>query len=334
LADGALPAGHNGPYHHPETPVRNTAHWAISFARAWELTGEARYRSAAEHAVDYVVACFEQTGRTAVRCRNHARKDAVNGVMGQAWIIEGLVEAGQRLKRDDALEAAAELFAAHPYRSHEGAWQRLALGGSPNGFDWTFNHQLWFCAAGSLLIGAGFDQPRHSVNNFVCRLEDRLSLYPSGLIRHANTQFLRGGWRTRAQRVARGAYFGVKPHAMWTKSIGYHCFNTFALALIHQNLPEWRLLQSESVGRAFDYIRSKEFARQVGVSRFGFPYNPPGIEAAFSIETAFPEDLAAVDQWIERQIKETYDNEEGTLVRQAADPATAWARVYEAARLV
>ena len=31
---GEMPAGHNGPYQDPETPIRNTAHWIVSFAKA------------------------------------------------------------------------------------------------------------------------------------------------------------------------------------------------------------------------------------------------------------------------------------------------------------
>ena len=36
---GYMPSGHNGSYHDKEkTPVRNTAHWVISFAKAYNLT--------------------------------------------------------------------------------------------------------------------------------------------------------------------------------------------------------------------------------------------------------------------------------------------------------
>ena len=44
--DGSMPAGHNGPYYDPETPVRNTAHWLITFSRAYELSGAERFLDA------------------------------------------------------------------------------------------------------------------------------------------------------------------------------------------------------------------------------------------------------------------------------------------------
>ena len=40
--DGSMPNGHNGPYGDPETPVRNTAHWSITFAKAYEIMDEVR----------------------------------------------------------------------------------------------------------------------------------------------------------------------------------------------------------------------------------------------------------------------------------------------------
>ena len=36
--DGSMPPGWNGPYRQQETPVRNTAHWLITFLKAYEIT--------------------------------------------------------------------------------------------------------------------------------------------------------------------------------------------------------------------------------------------------------------------------------------------------------
>jgi hypothetical protein len=43
-SDGSFPAGNNGPHKDPETAVRNSAHWLITFAKCYELTGEEKYR--------------------------------------------------------------------------------------------------------------------------------------------------------------------------------------------------------------------------------------------------------------------------------------------------
>jgi hypothetical protein len=35
--DGSFPPGYNGSYDDPETPVRNTGHWLITFLKAYEI---------------------------------------------------------------------------------------------------------------------------------------------------------------------------------------------------------------------------------------------------------------------------------------------------------
>jgi hypothetical protein len=45
---GSLPPGENGPHKHPETPVRNSSHWLITFSKAFEITKEKKYLRAVE----------------------------------------------------------------------------------------------------------------------------------------------------------------------------------------------------------------------------------------------------------------------------------------------
>lgn len=332
--DGAMPAGHNGPYLHSETPVRNTAHWAISFTRAWELSGDSSYRLAAERAIAFLLDAFDANRRRMLPCRRHRGKDFANGLMGQAWAIEGLAEAGRRLQHDDALRAALELFLNHPYHVGAGGWQRLSPDGSPKGFDWNFNHQLWFCASGALVIEAGFTKPEATVRDFCRRIPDHLQLYPSGLIRHANNRFLAHGLHEQVIATVRDLYYGLHQKAMWEKSLGYHCFNTYALAMIERCLPDLALLRSATVSRALEYACSEAFWSDIATSPYGFPYNPPGWEAALSIEVAFPERQSWVERWLKRQRQETYDPESGEFLRQARDLETARARLYEVTRLI
>lgn len=332
--DGAMPAGHNGPYHHPETPVRNTAHWAVTFTRAWELTGEASYRTSAERAVRYLLATFNANRRKILPCRHQSGKDIANGLVGQAWAIEGLAEAGHRLGLEEALWAARELFRNHPYQPEAGGWLRLKPDGATNGFDWNFNHQLWFCASGARLLKTGVDMPASAIYDFCHRLNEHLRLYPSGLIRHANNRFLAHGARGHAVAAARDLYYVLRRKEMWVKSLGYHCFNTYALALIDRCLPQLGLLKSKKIARAFEYICSEEFWSNVQQSPYGFPYNPPGWEAAFSLDVAFPERQEWIERWLKRQEQETLDPQTDEFVRQASDIETARARLYEATRVI
>lgn len=333
-SDGAMPSGHNGPYRHPETPIRNTAHWAISFTRAWELTGDVSYRVAAERATRYLLNAFDAHNRRMLPCRRQRGKDVANGLMGQAWAIEGLAETGYRLGIEEALLGALELFCNHPYDAKAGGWLRLQPDGSPNGFDWNFNHQLWFCASGALLMLAGYDKPAAAVEDFCRRIGAHIRFYPSYLIRHANNRFLARGIRGRAVGAVRDVYYLPLGRKMWRKSLGYHCFNTYALALIERYLPAVGLLKSKEILPAFEYLCCDDFWDLVEQSPYGFPYNPPGWEAAFSIEVAFSERQKWVERWLKRQRQETWEPAAKAFIRQTRDIETAKARIYEATRLI
>jgi hypothetical protein len=331
---GSLPAGHNGPYRDPETPVRNTAHWTITFLSAWELTGHLAFRAAAERAVSYLCSPEARPRGGAFHCRSQAGKDHTNGVIGQAWAIEALAEAGARLGRPELFRLAEKIFLMHPYEAREGGWRRVSLAGDPGDFDRTFNHQLWFCAAGAMLVAVGREGPARAVRDFVARLPGHLRLYPSGLIRHARGSFLAARARERALGVARSLRNAWHARALHEKSIGYHAFNTYAFAIIERALPELRITASAPVASALEYLSSHEYSSSIDGNPFGFPYNPPGFECAVTIDTFFPRMRARADEWLDRQLAATFDPATGHVDRNVADRATSAARLYEACRLL
>jgi len=51
---GSFPAGRNGPYFDPETPVRNSGHWLIIFAKCYELTGDDKFRNKVHKVAEYL----------------------------------------------------------------------------------------------------------------------------------------------------------------------------------------------------------------------------------------------------------------------------------------
>lgn len=332
-ADGSMPAGHNGPYKDRDTPVRNTAHWSITFIATWRQSGDSVFRLAAERAADYLVSPAAWPQKCTFHCRNNTQKDETNGLIGQAWAIEALVELGVQLDRPDLLDVAEHVFCLHPYEHREGGWRRVTLGGKPIDFDRTFNHQLWFCAAGALLVGAGVERPAPVVRAFVSRIPHHMKLYPSGLIRHVTAGFLAKRPADRVVGIGRLARNTWHRKALRIKSVGYHAFNTYALALIERALPETGVGRGSTVMRALNYLRSRDYYARISASPYGFAYNPPGFEAAVTIDTFFPDSQHAVDGWIRRQLAESYNSETGQVNRGVADPATSAARLYEVNRL-
>ena len=60
--DGAMPPGHNGPYHDPETPVRNTSHWLITFLKAHDISGRKQFLEAVRCSHHLIYSTSETSG--------------------------------------------------------------------------------------------------------------------------------------------------------------------------------------------------------------------------------------------------------------------------------
>ena len=88
-----LKPGNNGPYHDPETPVRNYGHWLITFSKCFELTGEQIYLKKIKALADYLISNKSRLYGFSFYHRFKKGKDKCNGLIGQAWTFEALAEA-------------------------------------------------------------------------------------------------------------------------------------------------------------------------------------------------------------------------------------------------
>ncbi len=340
--DGAMPAGHNGPYRDPETPVRNTSHWLITFLKAHQITGEAVFREAAQQAAAYL--CSEKArGKGAFWHRQSPGKDSCNGLIGQAWTIEALAEAGRCWGQQGLNELGAEVFLQHPFDEKKGLWRRLEVDGTLLPYDHTFNHQLWFAAAGGLLTTGPaspqsmLEEVQRRVGIFMDNLENLIHLYPSGLIYHHH--FLRPQLQS---KLAKFLYINLKgwpreKKRMVSKAVGYHQFNLYALALLKRIFPQHPFWWSSKFASLWRYANSTRYVRALEQSPFGYPYNPPGLEMAFALEIFGDDPLEKLREkqraWLEDQLHRCYDFEEHLMQLNTEDPITQAARIYEAARL-
>lgn len=330
-ADGSFDGGSNGPYGDKETPVRNTSHWLYSFCVAYKITGEQLYWSAATAAASYLKNTY-RSGPVVFDCRHSVNKDNTNGVMGQAWAMEGLVKAGYVIKDHECSEIALDIFNAHEFDFSRTAWFTVLLSNKRGKIDRTFNHQLWFCAIGcEAHYQNGLPLPK-SINEFIASLQNKLPLYNDGLVRHSDAYF----GTTWQKDLARLVYYLIRykksSNFIRNKSWGYHLFNTFAFSIIYQYYPE--LIRKHIPDKAIDLIESKEFEFHLRENNYGFPYNPPGFEAAFTLQTFRPELKKSISRWLTLQIDETYDSESGFFIKGCHDSHTSAARLYELSRYI
>jgi hypothetical protein len=336
-----MPPGHDGPYRNPETSVRNTAHWLITWLKVYELTGEIKYRQSAEQAINYLTSPAARPMKASFWCLTDPHSDLANGLVGQAWAIEALVLAAQQFSRSDLLELCEEVFNLHPYNRRHGAWRVVNVDGSYRSYDPTFNHQLWFAAVGALLVKA-MDSPTNSavvtsVSDFMNKLETHFATYPSGLIKHHSSSFLKQSMLGKAFGLVRTISDwrspSYTPAYMKMKSAGYHGFNLYGFALLYSVYPDHPFWKNQSFIRSLEYADTVDFKNLVKGSKYGYPYNPPGFEVAYAIQTFQRSSAQSIGEWVNRQLEQNFDWKSYMLALNCHDPANMAARIYEAVRL-
>jgi hypothetical protein len=329
--DGGFAGGHNGPYGDPDTEVRNTAHWLYSFCVAFELTANPVFKRAADRSASFLKQKYINDGATIFECRRVLKKDTTNGVVGQAWSIEGLAKAGVTLSDAECTDISIKLFEIHDYDKPRKVWHTVLPDGTQGKIDRTFNHQLWFCAAGVEAYSFAQKSLPTSITSFIEALPKRIATYPDGIIRHSQAGF---GVSFLAEPI-RFAFNTIRytkdRHSIRKKSIGYHLFNTFALAVIHCYNSYFL---AELPKNIMDVVASEDFHRELDDNYFGFPYNPPGFEAAFSLAVLEPTAGCEINKWLEKQLVETYSEELNEFTLGVHDKKTSQARIYELARFL
>jgi hypothetical protein len=351
LERGHAAPGFNGPHGDPETPVRNTSHWAITFARLYRVTNAPRYLEGAKTCADYLLTSNARPKHKTFHHRNTAHKDKCNGLIGQAWSIEALVEATVVTGNDDYRSLGQDVFAMHRFNPEIGLWYRCEVDGQSLPVDPTFNHQLWFAAAASLL---DMPQAAAEVEIFLARLPELCVIYPEGLISHPIPKNIGRAMRlarlSKPRRLAARLRWGLRqwnppPTALplagtpeHDRCVGYHAFNTYALAMLkeqHPNAPAWKL---EPVPQIIDYLASEAYRRALAIEQtYGYRYNPPGFEVPFSLSGLTDmsrKDLTqATSWWLDQQFKYSPELIPDSQERSTPLAATLRARAYEVARL-
>lgn len=334
--DGSFPHGHNGPYRDEDTPVRNTAHWLFSISRLISVGyKEKPLVEGAEKAAKYLTEWAPRVGRHALRSRGRASADTTNGIIGQAWAIEALIEFWRTSGSERALDTAAEIFHAHPWSEADKIWRLAESRGGIQNPDMTFNHQLWFAA-----IAASLPDPvaRLRSEAFLDQNGSRPLTYKDGIIFHRSPvkrfTSIENLYSARSARDTARAFAAFKSWSkLRSKSIGYHAFNLYAYALLRQQLPDHWFWESPKWRMLLGAVEQPSFVSELEGSAYGWPYNPVGLELAYVFENFEPESQKAT-KWFAEQVQETGTRDAlSPFGRQAADYWTSAARLYEATRL-
>lgn len=328
-----MSGGINGPYKDKETPVRNTGHWLMIFLRAFSITEEKCFEDAAQKCLSYLMSTAARPMNATFWHRCKPEKDFTNGLMGQAWTIEALVTAYKHFKDKSILAVATEVFQLHPYDTNKNGWKIVNVDGSIRDFDVTFNHQLWFAAAGAMLMHENNAQEMPGVLNFIKNIPNNLQLYPDGVIKHIPIFYLKNGTLDQAWSIYSSIrQTKAKSDYIYLKSVGYHGFNLYAIVLIDELLSSADLFSLFKIKKAIEVTYTQKFRDSLNSSKYAYPYNPAGIELSYLFQQL--SNHQQKEFWLKEQITKTFDFSKGLMTKgQEIDQSTAAARLYEAIRL-
>ncbi len=330
LPDGSMPAGHNGLYRDEETNVRNTGHWLITYIYSYRNTKNKDFRNAAQRAKQYLLDEKARPMKATFWHRKKPEKDFCNGLVGQAWTIEALVEAYGFFNDMSLINLCKEVFLLHPFNRAIGLWKRVNVDGSHNDFDTTFNHQLWFALSGAML--SGFDEEiKRRVTVFLDKINTNLTLYNNGLIFHGiNSLKKNRGVKGRLKQILLKY---DKSDKLYNKAIGYHSFNMYAFALLKGHFPDHVFWDSEKFKKAIHFMLSDELREKLNENPYGYPYNVSGIEMAFALQHFHPQRKDLIDYYLSNQFKDHFNLSSNMMDMNNEDPFTISARIYEATRI-
>lgn len=322
-----MPAGHNGPYDDPETPVRNNAHWAMIFIKGFELTERREYLESAEKCLAYLKANITEKSPVFF-CRSKAGKDHTNGLIGQAWAIEPFMAIQKFSSDQHLLEIGADVIKQHFFDQKVGIWKVCDQFGKTIGFDHTFNHQLWFASIASYY--REYDpEIAAMVTHFLDCIDNNIVVRANGRIGQAiYSKTLESIIKPRLKKIFRKD----EMHYMSLKEVGYHAFNTYAFAMLNSNYPEHKFWKSSNFKAVIGYLNSSEYKSEIYLSKYGFRYNPPGIEVLAS--SLYFHDFIEIEEnfvleiW-QHQLELSWDSKDGLMSKGSFDRHTNAARAYE-----
>ena len=336
--DGSFPSGHNGSWNVQETPVRNTAHWLLTQAKAYEITQNITFKDAVEKAGVYLMGSkarpFGYTFHIMER-----KGWSTNGIVGQAWVLEALLTAYQILQNDKFMDAARDLVMKHSFNKKLSLWCITTLEGKISREHTTLNQQIWFTALAHKVGMMTNDS--HIRENTVLSANS----FP-GLFKY-NGKFIH-------MIVSEKIYlkYDIKSYLMWkwnfiknrknfdALSKGYIAYSLYPLALLHEtdrSLPVWNNPRLRKlIASSLVYLDRYIFRYAVEDNPYAFTYHPTGFETAFILESfsGFSDQTKRTKKdWITKQLDQHYDFQDNLMCKNTCDPVTLSARLYEATRI-
>lgn len=353
LRDEKIYAGHNGPYYDKEFAGRNISHWICTFGEFYIKTGYEKYKIAVEKLSKYYVNNYDFINGV-YNCRDSKNKDHINGTIGNAWIIQGLVYCTKVLNNDFFINRAISIFKNFTFDKKNGMWNRIDIDKKNLGLDITYNHQLWFAAAGTEILNIKYDEEIFEmINIFLDKSKRNFCILYNGLIYHFannyNNLFEFAKNKLKFLRHNFEIFFNVK--SLEYKEIGYHMFNLYGFSIIYKYFNENIFFKNYKIKKAYSFCTTQKFKNSLfsksrtkdvtnlksnnvalEMNTYAFPYNSPAFEWPFIQETFENFNYEMADNFMNYQFDKTFNVNEMKFLHNTEDVETLNSRIYELVR--
>lgn len=338
--NGSIKAGCNGPYNHKDTAIRNTAHWIVTYSVLYKLYKDERYFNLIIELADYLLEESNYGKCNAIICQKDDSKVFTNGLIGQAWAIEGLVYAYKTTNKNIYIEKAKELFFVQEFDLDKFIW-KIVDDEDESKYDYVYNHQLWFAASGSMICDVCFDEKiDDEIRKFLSNFARNFAVQPSGLIFHlincetstiANIKF-------KIKAILTDLGISSRWKELKYLEEGYHLFDLYGFALLKKQYGNEPIFKSKQLNKSIRYATNKRTIEKLGINeqifnKYSYGYNSPAFEFPF-VDKMLNSSMCIEEysKILDRQINITFDQNEKMFSKNNNDKYTLTARVYELAR--
>lgn len=345
--DRPIKAGHNGPYKDPETLSRNLSHWLILYAKCFQWTSVEKFKSAVIKNADRLISKECLPYKKSFYHRNKEGKDKCNGLVGQAWSIEALIEASNLSNDPKYKEIAISVAENHKFNSDFNLWHILEIKGEILEIDPTFNHQLWFAASIAPLMKDS-KVIETNVNLFLDHIKSNLTVLRGGLIYHpidrnladsksgnnlkGNVSKLLKTIYLHPQQFKRRFSSETFHQSLRDKSIGYHLFNIYAFRFLELHVPDHSFFKSRNFKKMISYSLREDLYEKLISNKYAYPYNAPGFAMPFILSFSNDNLIELGNSYFRIQLEKTFNKTTYDFSNNTPDPATLTARLYELSR--
>lgn len=339
LDAGHAPKGCNGPYKNNDTPIRNTSHWAVTYSALYQIFKEEKYFNIINRFANYLLDSTNYGISGAAICRKNAADDT-NGVIGQAWVIEGLLACYDITKNENLFDRAISVFDSQELSVETGLWKIRCSDGRNIGYDYVYNHNLWFSAAGSQILDRkNIQNVRKKILIFLNHSKTTYGVQPSGCLYHLinlNVGFI-GNIKFSAKKVLTDFNISKFKDINYLEK-GYHLFDLYGFALLMNQFSDHPALNSAKLKKAITYGAGKHFLNSLGaigkpLNRYSYPYNSPAFEYPYITSVlGVGCDEKIAEKMLEIQFTELFDEKRMLFLNKNEDPDTLTARMYELIR--